>query len=63
MHFGLWWVLPMINRSNMRERYDLKGSLAKDFFCAFCCLPCNLTQQAKEVKLRASKSAPTAPMT
>ena len=46
----------------MRERYDPKGSLAKDFFCAFCCLPCDLTQQNKGVKCRMNQPTPTTEM-
>jgi hypothetical protein len=48
----------MINHSDIRECYDLTGSLAKDFFCAFCCLPCDLTQQNKEVKCRLNQPTP-----
>ncbi|KAF2726887.1 PLAC8-domain-containing protein, partial [Polyplosphaeria fusca] len=49
---GLSFVLPMIQRGNMREKYHLKGNGCNDFLCACCCAPCDLLQQDKESKFR-----------
>ncbi|KAF2008146.1 PLAC8-domain-containing protein [Amniculicola lignicola CBS 123094] len=45
---GLSFILPMIQRGDMRARYHLQGNGCKDCLCACCCSPCDLTQQDKE---------------
>jgi len=53
----LWWVaaplapvLTMIQRSKIRETYQIKGSVCSDF-CASCfCLHCVLIQNERQVK-------------
>lgn len=50
--FGISFVLPMMNRSDVRAKYHLKGNGCTDCLCACCCTPCDLTQQDKEVTYR-----------
>ncbi|KAF2652396.1 PLAC8-domain-containing protein [Lophiostoma macrostomum CBS 122681] len=49
---GFGFVLPWINRSEMRSKYGLKGSGCTDCLCACCCTPCDITQQDKEAEYR-----------
>ena len=48
----------MINRGDMRAKYGLKGSGCGDCARAFCCGPCDLTQQDKEAEFRESQRRP-----
>jgi Cys-rich protein (TIGR01571 family) len=52
---GVPFVLPMINRGDMRAKYGLKGSELGDCGRAFCCGPCDLSQQDKEAEYRESE--------
>ncbi|ORY14045.1 PLAC8 family-domain-containing protein [Clohesyomyces aquaticus] len=52
---GLSFILPMIQRGDMRAKYHLTGNGCKDCLCACCCAPCDLTQQDKESKFREEK--------
>ncbi|KAF2439427.1 PLAC8-domain-containing protein [Karstenula rhodostoma CBS 690.94] len=49
---GISFILPMMNRSDIRAKYHLKGNGCGDCLCACCCTPCDLTQQEKEVSYR-----------
>ncbi|KAF2475457.1 PLAC8-domain-containing protein [Lindgomyces ingoldianus] len=49
---GLSFILPMIQRGDIRAKYHLSGNGCKDCLCACCCQPCDLTQQDKEVAWR-----------
>lgn len=49
---GIAFILPMINRGEIRAKYHLEGSACKDCLCALCCTPCDITQQEKEVEYR-----------
>lgn len=50
--FGLHWVLEALQRSQIRAKYNLKGSFITDLAAACCCVLCDLTQQEKETKFR-----------
>ncbi|KAF2873912.1 PLAC8 family-domain-containing protein [Massariosphaeria phaeospora] len=49
---GISFILPMIQRGEMRAKYHLKGNACGDCLCACCCTPCDLTQQDKEAAYR-----------
>ncbi|KAJ4986976.1 hypothetical protein SVAN01_07517 [Stagonosporopsis vannaccii] len=55
---GLSWILPLLNRGEVRADYGLKGNGCKDCLCACCCAPCDLLQQEKEVAYRQKQSKP-----
>jgi hypothetical protein len=42
----------MLNRGDMRAKYHLNGNACTDCLCAWCCMPCDLTQQDKEAAFR-----------
>ncbi|XP_062393692.1 cornifelin homolog A-like [Sardina pilchardus] len=42
----------MALRSDIRERYNIKGSLCLDWMVGCCCGPCAVVQMAKEVNKR-----------
>ena len=42
----------MIQRGEIREKYGLKGNGCTDCLLACYCIPCDLTQQDKEVQTR-----------
>ena len=42
----------MLQRGDMRTKYDLEGNAFKDLCCACCCGVCDLVQQDKESELR-----------
>jgi hypothetical protein len=49
----------MMNRGDMRAKYGLKGNGCGDCMRAFCCGPCDLSQQDKEAEFReAQRKAP-----
>lgn len=55
--FGLHWVPQAMQRSEVRERYNLKGSCLTDIGAACCCVLCDLVQQDKEVTFRQAEQA------
>ncbi|KAH8829444.1 PLAC8 family-domain-containing protein [Flagelloscypha sp. PMI_526] len=48
---GLSFALQISTRSTMRSRYNIRGDGCSDCFTAFCCRPCELTQEHREVLL------------
>lgn len=42
----------MMQRSDLREKYGIKGNCCGDCCSAFCCPVCDLVQAEKEVKFR-----------
>ncbi|TFK33401.1 PLAC8 family-domain-containing protein [Crucibulum laeve] len=48
---GFGWVLQMATRGSIRARYNIKGGGCGDCCTAFCCTPCQLTQEARELEL------------
>jgi Cys-rich protein (TIGR01571 family) len=57
-YFGLHCILTGLERSKIRERYNLEGSPAMDFLCSCCCAWCTLVQHEKEVKERTQQNVP-----
>ena len=49
---GLSWILPLTNRGDVREKYDLAGNDCKDCLCTCFCGLCDISQQDKEVEYR-----------
>ena len=49
---GFAWIMPLLNRGEVRAKYNLTGNDCKDCLCACCCAPCDLMQQDKEVAHR-----------
>jgi len=43
VHMGL--------RRDVRRRYNIEGSNNCDFCCTWCCIPCTLTQESREIEL------------
>jgi len=56
-HCGLFWVLQMINRGDIRSKYHLDGSTAGDCLRSYCCACCTLIQEEKEVVARQKEQA------
>ncbi|KAL4936333.1 PLAC8 family-domain-containing protein [Aspergillus oleicola] len=52
---SLHWVLMMMKRRDMREKFGIKGSFAKDCLCSCCCTCCVLVQQDKELDKQAAR--------
>ncbi|QDS71190.1 hypothetical protein FKW77_010234 [Venturia effusa] len=51
---GCHWIVQMMGRAEIREKYHLKGNGCTDCLCACCCGPCDLVQQEKEIMNRAA---------
>lgn len=49
---GVSFILPMINRGDVRAKYHLNGNACTDCLCACCCQPCDMVQQEKEIIYR-----------
>ncbi|RDB27357.1 Protein PLANT CADMIUM RESISTANCE 1 [Hypsizygus marmoreus] len=48
---GLGWILQIGTRSNTRLRYTIKGGGCNDCLVNWCCSPCALTQESREIEL------------
>jgi hypothetical protein len=55
---GISFIMPMLNRGDMRAKYHLQGNGCKDCLCACCCTPCDVTQQDKESEFREGQRRP-----
>ncbi|KAF9511963.1 hypothetical protein BS47DRAFT_1346128 [Hydnum rufescens UP504] len=51
LFLGCPCFLGMGGRKNIRHRYHIDGGCCSDFFCTWCCVPCSLTQESREVSL------------
>ncbi|KAH8712130.1 PLAC8 family-domain-containing protein [Phaeosphaeriaceae sp. PMI808] len=49
---GISFIMPMLNRGDLRAKHHLKGNACTDCLCACCCMPCDITQQDKEAEYR-----------
>jgi len=47
---GCGWILQMIDRGDMRMKYDLEGSGLGECCTAYWCQPCEAAQTAKELE-------------
>lgn len=52
---GLSWVLMMMKRRDLREKFGIKGSVGEDCILSCCCPCCTLVQQEKELDAQASR--------
>lgn len=50
--FGLPWIPIILQRADIRKKYNLQGTFITDVFTACCCGCCSLVQQDKEVEYR-----------
>ncbi|KIM38033.1 hypothetical protein M413DRAFT_448072 [Hebeloma cylindrosporum] len=48
---GFGWILQMAQRTSIRGRYNIKGGGCSDCCSAYCCTPCELTQESRELQL------------
>jgi len=48
---GIGFVLQMFQRGNTRTRYNIKGGALGDCCTALFCMPCDLTQESREIEL------------
>lgn len=39
-------------RTQLRDKYDIDGSVCEDFWTHFCCSPCAVCQEAHEIRCR-----------
>jgi Cys-rich protein (TIGR01571 family) len=49
---GISFIMPMLNRGDMRAKYHLRGNTCTDCLCACFCQPCDQSQQDKESAYR-----------
>jgi len=57
--FGLHWVLNTLKRGEIRQRYNIEGSMVEDCALSWCCGCCAVIQQDKEVRQRLSSNVVT----
>ncbi|KAF3926006.1 hypothetical protein ABW20_dc0107800 [Dactylellina cionopaga] len=55
---GVQWVLSMVQRGELRHRYNLKGSGCGDCCRHFCCECCALIQEDRELETRKALLVP-----
>jgi len=48
---GYGWVLQIRTREEIRERYGIRSSPINDCLVSWCCNPCSLTQERREIEL------------
>ncbi|KAF8467971.1 PLAC8 family-domain-containing protein [Russula ochroleuca] len=48
---GHAWILHIHTRTEARERYGIRGDTYGDCLTAWCCRPCSLTQERREIEL------------
>ncbi|KAI9457431.1 PLAC8 family-domain-containing protein [Russula earlei] len=56
---GYGWVLHINQATDVRERYGIRGSPICDCFKAWCCRPCSLTQERREIELEENSLLPS----
>jgi len=54
---GFFWVLQMLQRSDVRAKYNLAGSGLGDCCRPYCCPCCELMQEEKELILRTNSAS------
>ncbi|KAI1186298.1 PLAC8 family-domain-containing protein [Nemania serpens] len=55
-HCGGWWLPTLLQRVEIRKRYNLQGNFLADLAMSCCCHACVLVQNGKEVAHRAMAS-------
>ncbi|KAI1123708.1 PLAC8 family-domain-containing protein [Nemania abortiva] len=55
-HCGGWWLPTLLQRVEIRKRYNLQGNFLVDLAMSCCCHTCVLVQNGKEVAHRATAS-------
>jgi len=48
---GNSWAMQIHTREELRERYAIRGDTAGDCLTLWCCRPCALTQERREIEL------------
>jgi len=51
LYCGIPCLVSMGIRKEIRGRYNIEGSGGSDFLCSWCCVPCQLTQESRELSL------------
>ncbi|KAI0279926.1 PLAC8-domain-containing protein [Russula aff. rugulosa BPL654] len=51
---GYSWVMQLRTREEIRDRYGIHGAVSGDCFSSWCCRPCALTQERREIELEES---------
>jgi len=51
LYCGCPCLVHMGKRGATRGRYSIEGSGGSDFLCTWCCIPCSLTQESREIEL------------
>ncbi|KAH8432386.1 PLAC8 family protein [Aspergillus melleus] len=54
-YVGFYWILLMLKRGQMRDRFGIEGNGCKDCMAACCCPCCVLMQQDKEAEAQSEK--------
>ena len=52
MCVGLHWIPMLMQRADIRQKYNLQGDFVTDLLTSCCCGCCSLIQQEKEVEYR-----------
>ncbi|KAI0249130.1 PLAC8 family-domain-containing protein [Lactifluus subvellereus] len=47
---GFAWLLQMFTRTDIRKRYEIRGSIVGDCCVSCCCVSCGLTQERREIE-------------
>ncbi|EME50183.1 hypothetical protein DOTSEDRAFT_165215 [Dothistroma septosporum NZE10] len=50
---GFAWILAMMRRGEIRNRFNIEGGSFEDCLLACCCTPCEMSQAETELKDRA----------
>jgi len=51
---GYSWIMQLRTREEIRERYNIRGAAFGDCLSSWCCRPCALTQERREIELEES---------
>ncbi|KAF8318699.1 PLAC8-domain-containing protein [Clavulina sp. PMI_390] len=51
VYCGCPCLVHMGMRKDIRGRYNIEGGGGNDFLCTWCCIPCVLTQESRELEL------------
>ncbi|KAI0286348.1 PLAC8 family-domain-containing protein [Russula brevipes] len=48
---GYGWIMQISTRGHVRDRYRIAGGGVGDCCASWCCTPCALTQESREIEL------------